>query len=107
MLQHEALQSFRTVTVLGPERLEVGGKPFVQPNVGPVLRRDHVAEPLMSELVHDDGLELAVTRDEDVAPGHRRRVLHRPIPLEEGHPVLLAAERVTTEYVAAEVQHLG
>ena len=67
--------------VLGEEGVEVGGEPFVEPDVRPVLAGEQVAKPLVGQLVSDQavlvpfqGLDLV----EQGRVGHRggRSVFH-------------------------------
>ena len=69
------------------QEFDPGGKPLVEPQMGPPLHGDEVAEPLVRQLVGDDNGHplararrrlLGVHQNRGLAVGHRAPVLHGP-----------------------------
>ena len=58
--------------VLGEERVEVGREAFVEPEVGPILARQEVAEPLVRQLVRDQAVGVSFERG-DLVPEQQRQ----------------------------------
>ena len=58
--------------MLGEERVKVGGKALVEPDVRPILAGQEIAEPLMRELVRDQAVGVALERGDLVVQGASR-----------------------------------
>ena len=65
--------------VFSPERGEVGGEAFRQPDVGPLALRDSVSEPLMRRLVRNQRLVRAARLEQLRRVEDRAGVLHTTV----------------------------
>ncbi len=97
----------RTFLVLQPERFAVGREPFVQPDVGPIRRRHQVAEPVVRHLVQDHVAEAPVPPQHDAAQARAGLVLHGAAPLELDLAVAFVGERVRSDQVLEEAEHVA
>ena len=85
------------IPALLPQHRSVGGEAFIQPHMSPVAYRQAVAEPLMRELVRQDGDVGVVARDQAFGIARQRLVLAEAVGGEFRDAVLLAQKGIFAE----------
>ena len=95
-----------------PQRFEVAGEAFVEPQVRPVAAGDEVAEPLVGKLVSDQAVGAAIKpgvliKQRCFAEGRRAGVLHATAEIVAADLGVLLPRVLHSKLVREEIEHRG
>ena len=107
-LVHLRLIDGATIAAFLPQHRCVRREAFVQPHVPPVANGKAVAEPLVRELVRENGIVRVIARDQLLGVARQRLMLAEAVRGELGDAILLAQKRILAEALhvtAHDVRH--